>query len=255
MGRVLVEGERVRNIMSQPRMFTGVELTDALSKAGSSMNRKVSAYLIGGCAMTFMGRKVATKDIDVVFGSMPDAREFVSAMKQAGFSNVRKLSGEYDALGTFAMVEDNKGMRFDVFDRQVCKALEMSQGMRSHARFYRSFGNLDVHLMSPEDIFLFKGITEREADLDDMRILAESRVDWKAIEKECLSQKSGHWAYMLGTKLLELRAKFAIDSPIIKALMERADLELLAYVFGQIILERRATFREIGDRIKERYGY
>src|SRR6267378_8205163 len=57
MGRVLVEGERVRNIMSQPRMFTGVELTDALSKAGSSMNRKVSAYLIGGCAMTFMGRK------------------------------------------------------------------------------------------------------------------------------------------------------------------------------------------------------
>jgi len=186
---------------------------------------------------------------------MPDAREFVSAMKQAGFSNVRKLSGEYDALGTFAMVEDNKGMRFDVFDRQVCKALEMSQGMRSHARFYRSFGNLDVHLMSPEDIFLFKGITEREADLDDMRILAESRVDWKAIEKECLSQKSGHWAYMLGTKLLELRAKFAIDSPIIKALMERADLELLAYVFGQIILERRATFREIGDRIKERYGY
>jgi len=121
-------------------MFTGVELTDALSKAGSSMNRKVSSYLIGGCAMTFMGRKVATKDIDVVFGSMPDAREFVSAMKQAGFSNVRKLSGEYDALGTFAMVEDNKGMRFDVFDRQVCKALEMSQGMRSHARFYRASG-------------------------------------------------------------------------------------------------------------------
>ena len=131
----------------------------------------------------------------------------------------------------------------------------MSQGMRSRARFYRSFGNLDVHLMSPEDIFLFKGITQREADLDDMRILAESRVDWKAIEKECLSQKSDHWAYMLGTKLLELRAKFAIDSPIIKALMERADLELLAYVFGHIISERRATFREIADRIKERYGY
>jgi len=99
--------------MSQPRMFTGVELTNALSKAGSSMNRKVSAYL-------GLPAKVATKDIDVVFGSMPDAKEFVSAMKQAGFSNVRKLSGEYDALGTFAMVEDNKGMRFDVFDRQVC---------------------------------------------------------------------------------------------------------------------------------------
>src|SRR5437016_1369298 len=158
--------------MTKPKMFTEADLTGALDKAGSRIVRNISAYLIGGCAMTFMGRKVATKDIDVVFRSTADAKGFLSAMQNVGFSMVSKPATEYSALGTFAIVQDGKGMRFDIFDRQVCRAIQVSEGMTSRARLYRGFGNLDVFLMSPEDIFLFKGITEREADLDDMRILA-----------------------------------------------------------------------------------
>jgi hypothetical protein len=46
-------------------------------------------------------------------------------------------------------MEDNRGMRFDIFDRQVCRGLELSQGMKTRARVYQSFGNLDVYLMAP----------------------------------------------------------------------------------------------------------
>jgi hypothetical protein len=110
--------------------------------------------------------------------------------------------------------------------------------------------------MAPEDIFLFKGITEREADLDDMRMLVEVGLDWKTIEAECLSQKrSGRWAYMLGTKLMELHSKFDIASPIIKTLMDHADMDLLVYAFGKIIGIREIPFKEIARAINEKYGY
>jgi hypothetical protein len=153
-------------------------------------------------------------------------------------------------------MEDNRGMRFDIFDRQVCRGLELSQGMKTRARVYQSFGNLDVYLMAPEDIFLFKGITERATDLEDMRVLAEVGLNWRTIEQECVSQKgSGQWAYMLGTKLLELRAKSGIESPIIKKLMDHADLDLLTHVFGNVIGRGNSTFNEIAQAIDEKYRY
>ena len=241
--------------MKERRMFTEEDLTRALNEAGSRM-RKTSAYLVGGCAMIFMGRKVATKDVDIVFESTSDAKDFVSSLQHAGFAQIRKHTRAYDALDASAILEDRRGIRFDVFDRRVCRALEVSEGMKARARHYRTFGNLDIFLVSPEDIFLFKGITEREADLEDMRILAETRLDWDTIERECLSQKgSGRWAYMLGTKLLELRARIGIDSPVIKALMEHADLDLLKRVFSTVITEGKDTFKEISETIKNRYRY
>ena len=242
--------------MTPPRMFGEADLTKALEDGGKHVSRKVTAYLIGGCAMTFMGRKVATKDIDIVLGSSDDAKEFTIALGQIGFASVRHLTSPYARMGAFDIVEDKEGMRFDIFDRQVCNALVLSNGMKSRARLYRTFGNLEVRLMAPEDIFLFKGITEREADLDDMRILAEVGLEWKTIEAECLSQTpSGHWAYKLGTKLMELHKKFGISSPIIKTLMDHADMDLLVYAFRKVLGNQQMKFKEIASSITEKYGY
>ena len=242
--------------MSQRKVFTEQDLTKALGDVGSRLGRRIKAYLIGGCAMTFMGRKVATKDIDVVFGTTNDAKDFVAAMQLTGFKHVPNVRGPYSALRAFAIMEDNGEMRFDVYDRQVCRALELSRGMKARASTYKKFGNLDVYLIASEDIFLFKGITEREADLDDMKTLAEAGLSWKTIEKECMSQKrSDRWAYMLGTKLLNLRSKFSIESPIIKSLLDHADVGLLAYMFGQIIGKDERNFKDISVEIKDKYRY
>jgi hypothetical protein len=53
--------------MTEVKKFGEKDLTDALGKAGSELRRKISIYLIGGCAMTFMGRKAATKDRRCVY--------------------------------------------------------------------------------------------------------------------------------------------------------------------------------------------
>jgi hypothetical protein len=60
---------------------------------------------------------------------------------------------------------------------------------------------------------------------------------------------------MLGTKLLELRAKYAISPPITRKLMEHADIDLLAYTFGRLISEGKETFKETSKSIKEKYQY
>lgn len=223
---------------------------------GPILKRKVNAYLIGGCAMTFLGAKLSTKDIDVVLTSTEDVKGLSSAMQSAGFFPVRRPSKEYVALGTWIVLENSEGMRFDLFDRQVCRALEIGEGMKSRARFYRGFGNLDVYLMSTEDIMLFKGITERKADLDDMRVLAERGVDWSIVERECMSQKSsGRWADALGMKLLELKSEHGIDAPIIKSLMDHGAMSLLERSFRKVMEDRRMAFKEIARVVKEKYGY
>lgn len=242
--------------MTETRKFNKGDLIGALEKVGPLLNHRVTAYLIGGCAMTFMGAKLATKDIDVVLKSTQGAKELSSAMQVAGFLPVRRASKEYDTLGTWIVLEDAKGMRFDLFDRQVCRALEVGEGMKSRAVLYKSFGKLNIYLMSPEDIFLFKGITERKADLEDMRILAERGMDWRIVEKECMSQKrSGLWADALGMKLLELKSQYGINAPIIKNLAEHGAISLLERSFRKVMGGRKMTFKEIANAIREKYGY
>jgi hypothetical protein len=51
------------------RFFSEGDLLNALTDVGSHLIEDVRVYLIGGCAMTFIGRKAATKDVDVVLTS------------------------------------------------------------------------------------------------------------------------------------------------------------------------------------------
>lgn len=242
--------------MSGIKKFGESDLIGVLGSIGSNLKRKVSIYLIGGCAMTFMGAKLATKDIDVVCTSTKDVKDLVEAMKNADFIRVDKLAKEYKTLGAWIVMERPDKMRFDVFDRQVCGKLEIDDNMQTRARFYRSFDNLDVYLMSGEDIFLFKGMTERTDDLDDMRILVERGIEWDDVKSECLSQKkSDEWAGALGSKLLDLQERFGIESPITKIMLDHTDMGLLERTFRNIIGTNKMTFSDISKTVSKKYGY
>ena len=194
--------------MSSVKKFGEADLIDALDDIGSKLKKKVQIYLIGGCAMTFLGAKAATKDIDLVVTSSRESDDLIKAMRDSGFEHVNKLTREYQALDATVIMQRPDKMRFDVFARKVCGKLEIDEKMQSRAAFYKTFGNLDVYLMSGEDILLFKGMTERAADLDDMRILVERGTDWDIIKEESFAQKnSGLWADFLGGKLLDLKEK------------------------------------------------
>ncbi|MFQ6052339.1 MAG: DUF6036 family nucleotidyltransferase [Candidatus Hydrothermarchaeota archaeon] len=240
----------------EPKMFTRSELINELERIGSKLGRKLKIFLIGGCSMVIRGYKVSTKDIDVIYANPNDLKDFVDVLKSLGFYDVKELPKEYQALGASTILRDPKGFQFDLFHRQVCRGLEITERMVERAEFFGSFGNLDVYLMSPEDIFLFKCITEREADLLDMRTLAERGLDWNIIKEECFTQeKRTIWEYFLVDRLEELKERTGIEAPIIKELWKLAGDELVKKVFVGIIKDGDDTFDKIFKRIRERYNY
>ena len=109
-------------------------------------------------------------------------------------------------------------------------------------------------MASKEDLFLFKGITEREADLDDMRILAQSGLNWEIISQECKSQSevSGVcWEDALYQNLMDLKAKYSIESPIEKPLRKIAEQKIIETTLLRQIQKGNHTVQSIAQEIKE----
>lgn len=236
--------------------FNESRLTSELSRIGNALKRKIKVFMIGGCSMVLRGYKLATKDIDVVFTSSQDTKDFADALKSLGFQEAVKLPKEYEVLGASAVLRDAEGFQFDLFHRLVCRGLEITERMEDRAEFYRAFGNLQVYMMAPEDVFLFKSITEREADILDMRTLAERGLDWDTIKSECaLQRKREIWEYFLVYRLEELKSRFGIEAPIIRELWRTAGDELIRRVFTEIVEAGNDTFEKIHEVIKSKYRY
>lgn len=203
------------------------DLERALNEMGDALADHVKAYLIGGCAMMLYNAKLATKDINLVSLSAADAESIVQALLKIGFKVVVPREDVYCRLGTAIMMEDQRGMRIDIFVATVCRKIKVTSGMVARSRLYSRYGRLEIHLISPEDIFLFKSVTEREGDLDDMARLAERGLDWRTILEECALQ-SGEVILegYLAVRLQELEEQKGIVSPIKAELEEMTERKL-----------------------------
>ncbi len=205
------------------------DLERALHRMGQALTDEVKAYLIGGCAMILYNAKVATKDIDLVLLTANEAESAVKALSTAGFRVVVPEDNVYCRLGTAIMMEDKKGMRVDLFVETVCKRIKVTARMAARSKIHSRYGKLEVNLVSPEDIFLFKSVTEREGDLDDMARLAERGLEWRTILEECEAQ-SGDVILegYLAVRLQELEEERGVVSPIRTELEEMTEKKLRA---------------------------
>lgn len=242
--------------MPEVKKFSGKYVRGKLGKLGIAMKRKSRAYLIGGCGMIFRDLKEATKDVDIVMISMKEVKEGVIALKSLGYVEVQTLSPEYERLGASTVLRNGDGFQIDIFCRQVCGNLELSEGMMKRAEFLGRFGNLEVCLVAPEDIFLFKSITDRELDLDDMRILAQRGLNWDVVKAECASQsRRKAWEAFLAIRLEEMKEKYGIEAPIYKELVKSSEDELIMREFKNIMDKGNNTVEKIAPVMKEKLGY
>lgn len=224
------------------------------SKAGTVAKGKIGIFLIGGAGLAFYKLKEATKDIDVILKTRKEVKELMKTLKKLNYESFRRLSTVYKKMGAFEIVENSDGLRWDIFHLQVCNALVLSPGMVSRATSIYKEGNLDVFLASKEDIFLFKGITERSADLDDMRVIAESGLEWDVVFEECLyqSKSSGRlWENALYGNLVDLREVYGIKSPIEKRLRRRAEAKLVVMNIVDAIRGGKNVVKEIASEMNE----
>jgi hypothetical protein len=131
-----------------------------------------------------------------------------------------------------AILENREQFRWDIYEKTIANKLTLSKGMMKRAGDHPvGGGNLSVKLLRSEDIFLLKSVTEREGDLEDMRILAETGLDWNIISEECLWQASHTrviWENALCERLRELRTRYKIVSPIERKICQAATEKVLA---------------------------
>jgi hypothetical protein len=206
--------------------------------------------------MAFYGLKAATKDIDIILTDQGDLNNLQEILKTIGYfePNPVLITRAYDKMRTNAILENQDGFRWDLFLSKVCNALTLSGDMQKRATSLYQGSRLKVLIASKEDLFLFKGITEREADLDDMRILAQSGLNWGIISQECKSQSEASgvcWEDALYQNLIDLKAKYGIAAPIEKPLLKAAERKVIETTLIRQIQKGNCTVRSIAQEVKE----
>jgi hypothetical protein len=206
-------------------------IINELDKISSKIIIPINLFVIGGLVLIQFGLKGTTKDIDVVVQSKRELDALTDVLGSLGYRSpgLVEISRAYEVMEASEILENRDKFRWDIFYGRICGALSFSPAMISRVNIFYKKRSLSVALASKEDIFLFKGITEREADLDDMRLLAESGLEWKIIEQECRNQSisSGRlWENALFQNLMELREKHKIRSPIEKSLQRIVEEKL-----------------------------
>jgi len=226
-----------------------------LDKLSSKISRPVNLFVIGGLGLMHYGLKEATKDIDVVLKTLSEFDELTDSLEELGYrvpSSV-EISRPYRKIAATKILENKDGFRWDIFLQQVCQALAFSKEMESKATSLYTKEFLTVLLVSKEDLFLFKAVTEREADLGDMRLLAESGLNWEVIRQECQNQSlsTGRlWENALYQKLLDLKSKYGIKSPIEKHLKTIAEEKMAEISITEEIKKGNNTVKAISKALK-----
>jgi len=219
------------------KLFGKEQLLDAFRRIGTPLGKRITVFLLGGGAMCFRSQKAGTKDLDLVFLEPQAAKDFCDSARKAGFSSPRRLENEYQLMGAYGILEDANEFRLDIFSKTVCGALSLSKGMVQRAEPFGTFGMLEVRLVSNEDVVLFKGITQRARDADDIAaVVRSSKVDWGIILEECKSQSMQHkWYGLLYNKFSEIEEKHGIIAPILDALLELDRKEILKEAYAGML--------------------
>jgi len=174
--------------------------------------------------MCWHGLKNATKDADVIFLTKREAEAFKKALLASGFieNEVVNIDREYVDMNTFGIFDEVKqtpldeefipGIRIDVFLKKVCGVFHFSEGMQKRCiRGFKS-GKMVNMICAPEDVFLFKSVTSRERDLEDMNSIFKRGLDWDAVKDELKGQLESMGAKTAGEYLKVVYGRWRLFS-------------------------------------------
>lgn len=213
-------------------LFDKRYLEKEFEKLNEILQEQVNLYLIGGGSMSFQKYKSATKDIDVVVRSNSELNLIKAALESMGYI-IPAIRGPYEQMGASVILENADEFRWDIFVNVICGGLQLSEGMIERSQELFKMKNVSIYIISPEDIFVFKSITTRDRDREDMYSLFSKGLDFDIIEKEFIWQNEHKlneyaWLAYFYTGIEEFFEKYSLFHPIIDNLHDIAYEDMLA---------------------------
>src|SRR3989344_482740 len=190
------------------------ELIELLKEIGGNLKKELTIYMIGGCNMSLKEIKTTTKDIDLIVLARKEYKNLKNALVSLDYEcHEEGFSKDFYKTPIIVFLKNNK--RVDVFIKNVSNQIELTKEMSKRSREYNKFEKLKIMLISNEDIFLFKSITDREKDVDDCYSLIVAGLDWEIIKHELQIQEiKVLWRFWIYEQLCRIKNKYIITTPL-----------------------------------------
>lgn len=222
---------------------------DELERIGNRLQSEVTAFLIGGGAMSLRNLKDTTKDIDLVVTSDDEYERLLATLGELGYDEVTDIDDEYRKLGARLCIENDDGCRIDLFNEQVADKLVFSEGMQDRSEELLTHRHLSVRLVSLEDIFLFKAVAKRPDDIEDMNTLVQTSLDFESIEREIDDQVSllggERFTTYVFESLTELDERYGVQTPLEERITEYNERYMEGFEIRMVLSDE--TPRTVGE--------
>ncbi len=178
-------------------VFSGGDaIKEFLTELDEWLSQSVDMYLLGGSAMTALGLKDQTEDIDLALAVTEHFEHAFESLRAQGFTVTAEPTEPFDNVGvTVELRHPKRGLQLDLFSQQVVGKVWITDRMRSRAEEFWSGTRVNAYTLSDEDMFLLKAVSGgdlasgRHRDIEDMRIFAQRGLDYDVIVEEIQQQR------------------------------------------------------------------
>ena len=152
-------------------------LLDRISAWDGFLKRKVHLIACGGTALTLLGVKPSTKDIDLIEPQSSEYTNLISILRQLGYTS---LSGWGWARGD--------GFIFDLFNGNSIHTTELLESPleKGNHILVKEFDRIYLGVLNYYDIIISKLFRATAIDMDDCLVLARNKkkdIDFERLRK------------------------------------------------------------------------
>jgi predicted nucleotidyltransferase len=147
----------------------GSHLLPALKSISQLLNEKdVEGIIIGGLAVSLIGRPRYTNDIDLVVLNLDDRLPgFIAKLKKLGIEPRIESVEEFAVKSRVLLMRHiDSGINIDI--SMGILPFEINAVARRHMK---SYSGLELVLPTPEDLIIFKSVANRQQDIEDIKVI------------------------------------------------------------------------------------